>query len=1615
MRSSSWSFLGIVGRALAWSRYARSPRGAVARGVYGRVVSLLVSLVVVLAVVGVCAGPAFAKTAVSSEITANTTWTLAGSPYDLDSSNINVKAGVTLTIEPGVTVDFNAGEYANLNVKGTIKSLGTASSPVVFTSSQALLGGGAPGQYKGIDLESGNASSQFSYTDFYYGAIGSSYRFYYAVLKVEKSSSVEVDHSTFEHNSYSGINVSEGSAATVSYSTFANNGGGVSAIGENVVTINNSTMSKNVEDGLFWKAPEKATKATGMSVMYNTITGNESNGIVVQQSCNSALSLFPHGEYNNIYANGGAKEAGKQLQSLSVCNSPLPVDWENNYWGSEVNYHTNEGKCLSTPTPYEGHLAYSWSKPAHSYEVPEGPLSSTSKTYSETVEEKLIYFSCGWDVFSVVSFLQSPVEGAPEPTGPVLYGENSAADPNLTKVSCGDPVNCITGNFYENYTDLRVPGLNGGLTFTRTYNSQAAVNGTHGPLGYGWSFEYGESLKLDPSGQSATVTNADGSTVTFTNLEGAWRAPAWVQATLVHNEDGTFTYKLPDQRAFTFNSSGVLQKIVDRNGNTTTLTYSEGRLTTVTDPSGRKLSFAYNAAGTVSSITDPAGHVEKFEYDSSGNLTSATDPRNDVTKYGYNTLHEMTSITDPRTGKVTNEYDSSQRVISQTDAMNRKTTWSYASGETKVTLPTGSVMRVLFSHNLPTSITHAYGTSIASTTSYGYDENDNLTSLTDPDGHKMTFTYDSAGNRTSQTDPESHKTSWTYNSTHDVISSTTPGGETTTITRDEHGNATLISRPAPGSTTQETHFEYDSHGNPTSMTDPLARKWTYGYDSQGDRTSETDPEGDKTTWAYNEDSWETSMVSPRGNVTGGEPSKYTTTTERDAQGRPLTVTGPLGHKTVYTYDPDGNLATQTDPNNHKTTYTYDADNEPVKVEEPNGTLVETGYDGAGATTSQTDGNKHTTKYVRNALEQVTEVIDPLGRKTTKEYDLVGNLKSLTDPATRTVTYTYNTDERVTKISYSDGKTPTVEYAYNADGLRTSMVDGTGTTTYTYDQLDRLTKTQDGHGDTVGYEYNLADERTKITYPNGKAVERSFDKAGRIASVKDWLEHTTKFSYDPNSNLTATVFPSGTSEEDTYAYNEADQQTDAKMSKGTETLASLAYTRDNDGQVTKTVAKGLPGAETTEYGYDPNNRLTSAGTASYEYDAADNPTKIPAGTNTYDAANELATGTNVTYSHDELGERTKRTPSTGPATTYGYDQAQNLTSVSRPVEGETPKIEDSYTYNGDGLRASQTISGTTTYLSWELAQGVPSVLDDGTYSYIYGPGGLPVEQIDHSGNVLYLHHDQQGSTRLLTGSTGTVEGAYTFDAYGNQTGHTGTATTPLGYDAQYTSSDTGLIYLRARAYDPATAQFMSTDPIAGLTREPYGYSGENPLNLSDATGLSWLGDLAKGGKEVLEAGGNALAGAANTLTFGASNDVLNAIGVHPNTCSTAYEAGGIAALVGVLFIPGGGEAELAAEEGGLAGEAETVVYRVHGGEAGPWGRSWTPTDPTALDNPRDALGLPNGNSGEYLTTARVNDWTGTFGQRAMPLNGNAGGAPEYVFPNPEQQLEHVSTRSLNQPF
>ncbi|MGN6815420.1 MAG: 6-bladed beta-propeller, partial [Solirubrobacterales bacterium] len=233
------------------------------------------------------------------------------------------------------------------------------------------------------------------------------------------------------------------------------------------------------------------------------------------------------------------------------------------------------------------------------------------------------------------------------------------------------------------------------------------------------------------------------------------------------------------------------------------------------------------------------------------------------------------------------------------------------------------------------------------------------------------------------------------------------------------------------------------------------------------------------------------------------------------------------------------------------------------------------------------------------------------------------------------------------------------------------------------------------------------------------------------------------------------------------------------------------------------------------------------------------------------------------------------------TAYGYDQAGDLTSVARPKAGENPAIEETLAYDATGLLTAKTIGATTRHLAWDESTNLPLLLNDGEASYVYGPGGLPIEQINAKEEPTYLHHDQLGSTRLITGSGGATSATASYTPYGGLEAKTGTATSPLGFAGQYTDAETGLQYLRARFYDPGTGQFLSRDPLAALTRQPYSYAVDNPLNWTDPSGL--YGEVAAGGcgvGEVIDPLGGcvpgAVVGGAGELAWATSGALVGVI-------------------------------------------------------------------------------------------------------------------------------------------
>ncbi|MEA2220289.1 MAG: hypothetical protein QOJ35_2915 [Solirubrobacteraceae bacterium] len=332
-----------------------------------------------------------------------------------------------------------------------------------------------------------------------------------------------------------------------------------------------------------------------------------------------------------------------------------------------------------------------------------------------------------------------------------------------------------------------------------------------------------------------------------------------------------------------------------------------------------------------------------------------------------------------------------------------------------------------------------------------------------------------------------------------------------------------------------------------------------------------------------------------------------------------------------------------------------------------------------------------------------------------------------------------------------------------------------------------------------------------------------------------------------------------------------------------------------------------------YSYDGAQRLASG---AYQYDAADNFTQTsiaagPAITQTYDVANQLqsiAQGATQTaaYTYDQHGQRTKQTPTTGALSTYTYDQAGQLTAYSGPDRHSTLPVTANvaFGYDASGLRQSKTVNGLLATHVWNLADGIPQMIEDGANAYISGPDGLPIEQISQTGIATYYTHDQLGSTTALTTTTGQSVATYAYDPYGNPTTNTATTTTtPFRYAGEYTDGETGLQYLQARYYDPATGQFLTRDPLISTTRQAYAYAANTPTNATDPTGQT---------SRIVSASalGNTAANIAGGISGNISTSILSAVGIHINDCATFYK--GAHATGSALALLGLGEVRTAAK-------------------------------------------------------------------------------------------------------
>jgi RHS repeat-associated protein len=247
-------------------------------------------------------------------------------------------------------------------------------------------------------------------------------------------------------------------------------------------------------------------------------------------------------------------------------------------------------------------------------------------------------------------------------------------------------------------------------------------------------------------------------------------------------------------------------------------------------------------------------------------------------------------------------------------------------------------------------------------------------------------------------------------------------------------------------------------------------------------------------------------------------------------------------------------------------------------------------------------------------------------------------------------------------------------------------------------------------------------------------------------------------------------------------------------------------------------------------YDGLNRLKSVTgpvAESFTLDGASNITARtgPNQIDTYDNANRITSDGTSSYTWSNADRLTNRA-----ADAFGYDPLDRMTSSTVAGSART------YAYNGDGLLQSRTGAGATTFL-WDPATSPSRELKQGSDNLIYGLGPLYVVKADAT--TLTFARDGSKNLRAELTSTGAVTAAFRYRAYGQIAQATGVSPGYLGLAGQMVDPS-GLVYMRARWYDPSVGRLLTRDPQQGSLASPgslnsYGYAFASPLMLSDPSG------------------------------------------------------------------------------------------------------------------------------------------------------------------------------------
>jgi len=174
---------------------------------------------------------------------------------------------------------------------------------------------------------------------------------------------------------------------------------------------------------------------------------------------------------------------------------------------------------------------------------------------------------------------------------------------------------------------------------------------------------------------------------------------------------------------------------------------------------------------------------------------------------------------------------------------------------------------------------------------------------------------------------------------------------------------------------------------------------------------------------------------------------------------------------------------------------------------------------------------------------------------------------------------------------------------------------------------------------------------------------------------------------------------------------------------------------------------------------------------------------------------------------------------------------------------SPTATVDFSYTGDGVRVGKTVDGNVTAYVQDLGAPLPVVLVETANGqdmrYLCGLDLLAQTRPDATRR--WYHADALGSTRVLTEVGGTAVAGYDYDAFGAVRGQTDGGDNPFSFTGEQLDTELGLVYLRARYYDPEIGRFTSRDQFIALWTKtsalnPYSYAANGPTVGSDPGGL-----------------------------------------------------------------------------------------------------------------------------------------------------------------------------------